>query len=220
MSLDREEAAPVGDFAIRLRSVAPSGKGAQKIVGSRAGIPAQSMSKYWRGPTEPNLKAAASIARAVGVRLEWLAAGYGPANAAEAGFIGVAIYDVRLAAGAASFADAANAIGEMPFDKELLRQLGRADATDLGVMEAEGDSMEPLIADGARVVIDFRDTRLREGVFAFRVGDELRIKRLRRMVDGVEVLSENPRYKAEMLSKDHLDQFAIIGRALWAGSPL
>ncbi len=166
------------------------------------------------------MSAAANLARVLGVNLAWLATGEGAPNSAAGGYVDVPIYDVRLAAGAASFAEGARTLGDMPFDLDLLRQLGRTSGEELGVVEAEGDSMEPTIADGARVVVDFRDTRLREGVFAFRLGDELRIKRLRRTMDGVEILSDNPRYTPEVLTGPQLEDFAVIGRALWSGSVL
>lgn len=196
------------------------GRGGQAVLVKRTGIRPQQISLWWKGPRRPDVEEAATISQALGVDLLWLATGEGTMNAAAAGFTGVPIYDVRLAAGTASFAEGARTLGEMPFDIDLLRQLGRTNADDLGVLEADGDSMEPTIADGARVVIDFRDTRLREGVFAFRLGDELRIKRLRRMVDGVEILSDNARYQAEALVGVQLEDFAVIGRALWSGSVL
>jgi phage repressor protein C with HTH and peptisase S24 domain len=203
-------------FAERL--AAALGSTPQAVVAKRANVSTSVVHKYLHGGTEPGLLKAARLAAALGVNLRWLATGEGAPNAAIGGYAGVPIYDVRLAAGAASFADGARVIGEMPFDLELLRNLGRSSPEALGVVEAEGDSMEPLISDGARVLIDFRDTRLREGVFAFRVGDELRIKRLRRTVDGVEILSENARYEPEHLVGPQLERFAIIGRALWSGS--
>ena len=74
--------------------------------------------------------------------------------------------------------------------------------------------MAPLIADGARALVDLKSTRLREGVFAFRTGDELRIKRLRRLLDGIEIISENPAYQPELVTGDAADELTIIGRVL------
>lgn len=193
------------------------GDTSQAVVAKRADISTSAMSKIMHG-AEPGLFKAARLAKAVNVSLEWLATGKGEANAAMGGYLGVPIYDVRLAAGAASFVEAARQIGEMPFDREFLRSLGRISGEGLAVVEAEGDSMESLISDGARVLVDLKDTRLREGVFAFRLDDELRLKRLRRTADGVEVISENPRYEPELLAGPVLDRFAIIGRVLWSGS--
>lgn len=205
-------------FAERLR--AAMGSTPQAVVAKRARISTSGFSRLFQG-REPGLFKAARIAKATGVSLEWLATGVGSPNASQAGFIEVPILDVRLAAGAASLSDGAHQIGTMPLDHELLRTIGRTSPDGLVVLTAEGDSMWPLIADGARVLVDTKDTRMREDIFAFRVGDELRIKRLRRLgIDGIEVMSENPRYEPEVLSGDLLEHFSIIGRALWSGTPL
>lgn len=204
-------------FVDRLR--AAMGDLSQAVVAKRARIATSTFSKILQG-AEPGLFKAARIAEALDVSLEWLASGQGQPNGAVGGYLDVPIYDVRLAAGAATFVDGAVRLGSMPFDPQMLRSLGRTSAEGLAVLEAEGDSMEPLIPDGARVLADLKDTRLREGIFAFRLDDELRLKRLRRTTDGIEVLSENPRYEPELLHGPVLDRFAIIGRVLWAGSAI
>lgn len=205
-------------FVDRLRSAIADTP--QAVVAKRARISTSAFSKLLQG-AEPGLFKAARIAKATGVNLDWLATGLGSPSAARAGYVEVPILDVRLAAGAASMADAAQQIGVMPFDHGLLRSLGRSSEEGLVVLTAEGDSMEPLIADGARVLADTKDTRLREGIFAFRIGDELRVKRLRRVgTEAVEVLSENPRYDPELLQGEMLEQFAILGRVLWAATPI
>lgn len=177
------------------------------------------LNKYLNG-SEPGAFKAARLAQVLDVDLRWLLTGEGQANAAEGGYIGVPIYDVRFAAGVAAFTEAADRIGEMPFDYALLRSLGRTSADGLAVFTGEGDSMLPLIQDGARILVDLRDTRRREGIFAFRTRDELRVKRLRRLVDGIEIRSENERYPPEVLKGDDADEVIIIGAVLWTGSIL
>ena len=205
-------------FSERLR--AAMGSTPQAVVAKRARVSTSALSRLFQG-REPGLFKAARIATALGVNLEWLATGTGRPNGTSSGYADVPILDVRLAAGAASISDGAQQIGVMPMDMALLRSLGRSSSEGLTIVEAEGDSMEPIVADGARVLVDTRDSRLREGIFAFRLGDELRIKRLRRRgVDGVEVLSENVRYEPELLTGEQLEHFAILGRALWAATPL
>lgn len=216
--VDDEDREIASAFVDRLRSAVADTP--QAVVAKRSRISTSAFSKLFHG-AEPGLFKAARIAKATGVSLDWLATGVGNPNAARAGFVEVPILDVRLAAGTASLSDAAQQIGVMPFDMELLRSLGRTSAEGLVVLEAEGDSMEPIIADGARVLADTTDTRLREGIFAFRIGDELRVKRLRRLgTDAVEVLSENPRYEPEVLSGETLEHFAILGRVRWAATSL
>lgn len=191
----------------------------QAVVSKRAGISVGALNKYLNG-SEPGAFKAARLAQVLNVDLRWLLSGEGQANAAEGGYIGVPIYDVRFAAGVAAFAEAADRIGEMPFDRALLRTLGRNSADGLAVFTGEGDSMAPLIQDGGRILTDLRDTRLREGIFAFRTHDELRVKRLRRLVDGIEIRSENERYPPEVLKGDDADELTIIGSVLWTGSPI
>lgn len=161
-----------------------------------------------------------SLAEATGVSVDWIITGRGSPNSEADGYQSVPLYDVRLAAGVAKFADAARVVANIPVDAELLRQLGKGSADGLAFVEAAGDSMWPTIPDGARVMLDLTDVRLREGVFGFRFDDELRVKRLRRVAEGVEIISDNPRYETERLEGADLERFAVIGRACWVGAVL
>lgn len=81
--------------------------------------------------------------------------------------------------------------------------------------------MEPLIESGARVLVDTRDTRVREGIYAFRSIDELRVKRLRRLATGeIEIRSENTFYPPETYRPEEGDDFAILGRVLWVATTI
>ncbi len=198
-------------FAERLHSAV--GATPQAVVAKRAGISVGAMNKYLNG-SEPGGFKAARLAKALGVDLGWLLTGAGSPNAAAGGYVSVPIFDVRLAAGVGAFHEVAEQIGEMPIDRGLLRDLGCSSTDGLAAFVAEGDSMEPKISNGARVIADLKDTRLREGVFAFRTGDELRIKRLRRMVDGIQIISDNDIYAPELVTGDAADELTIIGRVL------
>ena len=86
------------------------------------------------------------------------------------------------------------------------------------IFVAAGDSMEPTINDGDLVMVDQRDDWLRDGLFAFTLGDEARIKRLHRLIDGVEIRSDNDElYSPEFVRGAQADQLQIIGRVVWAG---
>lgn len=60
--------------------------GGRKLVSERTGVPVSTLAQYLRGG-EMKLSNAAAIARATGVRLEWLALGTGPVheNSMESG---------------------------------------------------------------------------------------------------------------------------------------
>lgn len=216
-AVEDDESAQAHAFAERL--AASLGRTTQAVAAKRSRVSTSGMTKYLSG-SEPGLFKASRLAKVLNVSLQWLATGEGRPSAAAAGFVSVPIYDVRLAAGTAGFADAAEKIGEMPFDPELLRQLGRTTAEGLAIVEAMGDSMEPTIPDGARVLLDTTDTRFRDGVYGFRFDDELRVKRLRRSTEGIEVLSDNPRYPPERISGADLERFGLIGRVHWIGAVL
>lgn len=211
--VDDDIAGPYSDFADRLRSA--MGAAPQTLVAKRADMSLSGFNQLLKGRSEPGAFKLARIAKVLGVSLEWLATGDGKPNSGPFGYVDIPLLDVRLAAGAGSITDLARQIGIVPMTREMLQIMGMANAEGLRFVMAEGDSMEPLISDESSVLVDIRDTRLREGVFAFRLGEELRIKRLRRLgVDGVEVISENPRYEPEVLQGHDLEQFAILGRAL------
>jgi phage repressor protein C with HTH and peptisase S24 domain len=189
------------------------GRVAQSEIAKRAGVSKSIVSQYLRG-TEPSLFRAVKLADVLGVSLRWLATGEGGGQDDSSTYHMAPIYDVQLAGPTAAFLDAARKIGEMPIDSGLLSRISRTDTRGLAAFNVEGDAMEPLISDGARVLIDLEDTRLREGVWAYRIRDEVSVKRLRRLADGVEILSENPRYEPERLHGDQLKPFTVIGRAL------
>lgn len=81
-----------------------------------------------------------------------------------------------------------------------------------------GDSMEPLLFSGDSVLIDTADNdlmRIVDGkVYAIRYGDDLRIKRLFRRLDGTLTLrSDNPFYKDEEVPPELVDaHISILGR--------
>lgn len=83
--------------------------------------------------------------------------------------------------------------------------------------KVHGDSMEPFLWDGETVLVNTAETNIINGkVYAMRYGDELRIKRVYRKLDGGLVLhSDNP----EFLPRDEdvpasvaHEHIAIIGR--------
>ena len=84
--------------------------------------------------------------------------------------------------------------------------------------KVKGDSMEPFLFDGDTVLVNLEEcdiNRIIDGkAYAIRYGDELRIKRLFRKLDGTLTLrSDNPSYKDEDVPPSIAEtQIAIIGR--------
>lgn len=111
----------------------------------------------------------------------------------------------------------------LSFRVDFLRRLG-IKLGDAVVVDADGYSNEPKIMEGSVVLVDRGDChRLKGDFFAFRVNGELLIKRLER-VDGVGIVAtaENPNFrpKIKVYTAAELEDFEVIGRAVWTGTNL
>lgn len=81
--------------------------------------------------------------------------------------------------------------------------------------QVKGDSMERTLFDGDTVLVHMKETAVRDGlVYAFRYGDELRIKRLyKRLSGGLEIRSDNPAFSSEEVNADLANEhITVIGR--------
>nr|WP_153039701.1 S24 family peptidase [Pseudovibrio sp. Ad37] len=191
----------------------------------KCGIGDSLIRKYLNGGM-PGLDKTVQIASACGVNLQWLATGEGPMHPGEErgvcsdDFISISRADVRLAAGGGSWnGDNLLVLDEIPFTREFLRRrLGRSNIDGLVILTADGDSMDPLIADGDLVMVDRNRDTLSDGIYAFVFAGMARVKRLRPTILGdIEVISENPIYKDELLKRSDLEDFHIIGKVVWCG---
>ena len=102
-----------------------------------------------------------------------------------------------------------------PLYNKLIRKNGFHEHCYL--IEVSGNSMEPLIQDGAYVVVDPYQTDYLEGkVYVLKYGDEVYIKRvlLKSEANLMILKSINPDYEDIYITGDESEQIKIIGRAL------
>ena len=102
-----------------------------------------------------------------------------------------------------------------PLYNKLIRKNGFHEHCYL--IEVSGNSMEPLIQDGAYVVVDPYQTDYIEGkVYVIRYADEVYIKRvlLKSEAKVMILKSINPEYEDIYIPADQSDQIKIIGRAV------
>jgi len=190
---------------------------------NRVGIPQGTISKYLKagGSAGPRLDIVAKMAEGLGCSLDWLVTGRGDGPAESAGFVKVPRYDATLAAGAGSWNEGRRRLDDMPFTSAFLRKrLNRTSAAGLAILEARGDSMEPGIRDGALLLVDESDQRLFDGIFAFVLAGDARVKRFRRLATGIQLISDNPAYPSETIDGGDMASLQIIGRVLWVGQLL
>lgn len=137
--------------------------------------------------------------------------------------------DIRAAAGAGAINDYEKIEAAFDFPEWAIKKLGVVRGS-LRILRAHGDSMEPTIAGGALLLLEEREdiTPPRKGrrnprlapndIFCFRLGGELRIKRIHLAKEGFMLLSDNPEYDPEFVRGTDRDGFKIIGRVVWWGN--
>ena len=96
---------------------------------------------------------------------------------------------------------------------DLLRQLG-VRRTAASVIRVAGESMEPTLCDGDEILVDRDRREVGPGVHVVRADGVLLVKRLRRAIGGVELVSDNPDYPPVLRRGEDVE---LIGRVVWLG---
>ncbi|MDC3189118.1 helix-turn-helix domain-containing protein [Pseudoalteromonas elyakovii] len=125
--------------------------------------------------------------------------------------------EVELSAGNGSVIQLETAGPKLRFSKSTLRRHG-IDPTHAACVKVSGNSMEPVIPDGATVGIDTANTTIKDGdMYAIDWGGALFVKTLtRRPGGGLRIRSFNiDEYPDENLSNDEAKSVRVIGRVFW-----
>ncbi len=106
----------------------------------------------------------------------------------------------------------------MAFRTEWLKKEGLSPER-LAVIRAKGDSMEPTISNNDIILVYLcNGEALRDGLYVLRIGDSLLVKRLQfDPFGGFKIISDNPGYETQMVTKDQRADVHIVGRVAWAG---
>lgn len=130
---------------------------------------------------------------------------------------------VKLSAGDGRMVFEEEDLPPLAFRAEFLRTKHVSRRSNLVIVYAQGDSMEPAILDGDAVLCDRGQTYILDGdVYAIDYGGNLRVKRLQKRFDGgLLIISDNSaKYPPEALSADQAHMITILGRVLWRGGSL
>lgn len=219
--------------AARLRQIwdRTENKPTQAEFGHRFGIGSQSaVALFLRGTTPLSAKAAAGFAAGLGCKvedfsprlattIERLAENQLPGSD---DFALVQRADVRVSAGHGQIVYEEGAKSALSFQRKFLKEIGVSPASAV-VVTVRGHSMEPTIPDGAVLLVSIASTTITSGeVYAFRLGEELFVKRLHNTAHGVVAVSDNPDREAfpDLHVNGNSEEFELIGRALWFGARL
>lgn len=159
-----------------------------------------------------------------GISLDWLLLGIGEDGfdpeyqsvAQDHEYTEVPLYNVEASAGTGALFDQEVISSYLKFRNDWLTREG-LHKKDLVAIRVSGDSMDGTLANGDTVLID-RSKKAPDGVFAVRIGDSLRIKRLQTLTDGsLRVSSDNAMYHPETIHPENLNQVEIVGQCYWRG---
>ncbi|MEM8798698.1 MAG: S24 family peptidase [Pseudomonadota bacterium] len=136
-------------------------------------------------------------------------------------FIYISQYDVAASAGHGALVDREEPLTTLAFRKSWIQSMGYSSARDLAIIQVEGDSMLPTLADGDHILIDLTEDRsLRDGVYVIRFENTLQVKRisLNPTTASVAVRSDNPAY--ENWPDCPVERIDFVGRVIWVGRKL
>jgi phage repressor protein C with HTH and peptisase S24 domain len=136
------------------------------------------------------------------------------------GFVRVPVFDAAGSCGMQNGQVGGDLItGALDLSERFVRSLAGVTSTRrLQVISSTGDSMSPTIESRALILLDTNQRQvIGDGVFCLRIEGELFIKRLQRVPGGgVTLLSDNPRYPAQTLTREAFAEADVLGRVVYA----
>jgi phage repressor protein C with HTH and peptisase S24 domain len=193
-----------------------------------ASVSHDTLAKWRDGKARPAFYGLATLARAAGKSADWVLTGAASAPRLALDpeltdeFTLVPRLGVEASAGHGLVALAEEVTERLAFKTDWLRDMGLS-PTFVGLVTCRGDSQDPVIKDGALMLVDMRpDQVIRSGCFYVIVleGDVL-VKLINRRTDGtIELISHNTAYPKEIIDSQRLDKLTIPGRVVWAGQKL
>lgn len=129
-------------------------------------------------------------------------------------------YDIRASAGDGALTSEENVRSQWPFDPAYLSDFLGLSTNDLAIIEVRGDSMEPTLSSGDRVMVHLADKQISQpGIFIIYDGGGTVIKRVEKIPgqDKLVLISDNPLHTRYEISGDDVQ---IVGRVVWAAKRL
>lgn len=129
-------------------------------------------------------------------------------------------YDIRASAGDGALTSEENVRSQWPFDSSYLSDFLGLSTNDLAIIEVRGDSMEPTLSSGDRVMVHLADKQISQpGIFIIYDGGGTVIKRVEKIPgqDKLVLISDNPLHTRYEISGDDVQ---IVGRVVWAAKRL
>lgn len=185
---------------------------AQQMRVSRAAV-----TQWEIGSSAPTKDKLEDLADALRCDAVWLLTGQPGQRVPTSESVLVPEYDVRVSAGDGFHIAEETKKDAWPFSRAYIEGELRLTAGQLVVLEVIGDSMEPTLKSGDRVLVNMSDTRVSQpGIFVLWDGDGTVVKRLE-LIPGAEP-ARILRISDNALHRDYevqADETNIIGRVVW-----
>lgn len=127
------------------------------------------------------------------------------------------VYDVHAAAGAGTLVHSEYTIDTLMIPTSLLSEFGLSETTS-SIIYIDGDSMEPTLSHGDRLLVDTREQQhpVTNGVYVIRIDESVYVKRLRWDIASgkYNIISDNIDYPVFQIDHNNGRNFKIIGKAV------
>ncbi len=222
------------------------GKNIKKAIGSSGknqvefsrliGVQPQGLNRWIRGEVAPSYESLVKIAISANVSLDWLLTGEGEMLAKESApnsselqsqtehatdcYAYLPLYDMSASAGGGFCAtDQEEVKTLLAFKKDWIHTELLAKPEELFLVHVEGESMTPVLNPGDVILVKKQDgAPVKDGIHVVRLDDVILVKRVQRLPGGkIKISSDNKAYEPYTLDLTQMDNFAVIGRVVWAG---
>ena len=149
-----------------------------------------------------------------GTSIQWLLTGEGEPKEGAADYVNVPEYKIEASAGHGALVEDETPSQYIAIKKANLAAAG-VNTSNLMIIYARGDSMEPTFYSGDPLFIDrtFHAVAPEGGIYVFNYGGELFVKRLHQAFNGdLLVISDNSKYREMTIPKSELGALKIVGR--------
>ncbi|MBI1175671.1 MAG: LexA family transcriptional repressor [Sideroxydans sp.] len=208
------------------------------VLGLKMDVPPKTVATWKRRGSVP-YEQVEKVARKHGFSLDYLMLGHGSLHiedrsaseceewvrspmenqTAPEGFILVPHYEVQASAGNGSLVHSEQIVDYLAFKADWVRNTLGVAQKDLALISVKGDSMEPVLSNEDLILVDMRKSRVEDNaIYVLQLDGTLLVKRIQRKLDGtLHVMSDNPRYDAEVVSADLAADLHVLGRVVWSG---
>lgn len=195
------------------------GSSSARSFANKAGIGDSTLRSILNG-SKPTLDVLVAIAAAGDVSIDWLATGKSAPSSAmppvsNLDIRKIPIHSVQSSAGGGMLNGMESVEDYIELPANYIKDHLGITPKDIHGVHVKGDSMEPTLANGDIALVDKSEAdkdHHADGVYVFRYGEELFVKRLQFEGQRIAVVSDNSAYRPWSIEREDLEATAIIAR--------